>query len=348
MIIPNAGYVEMDLVSLVAEELQDSRYSDQPAWSIVQVTAGFKRASKYYTQRFMKPQMITTFASFSAFWVSPQARERLTFGALLLLTVLVLDLICAPRVPVISSSLTMTGYFSMNLYFCIAALLVSSMSIALWNKSDRRLFSCTVKAPARWRPPEDIRSKADIEIANAIEAEKSHRCAAKTDLSAFLQEKKMEQYEMAFREQEIHTLEELKECRLTEDDLRDVLKVEPLYSRKVLARHIRELYPNDDPYRETNAMDPMIGALIRNIQDGLESSDALEEKDEEDFVAVIGKAPPPPEPEVVEDPDRKFDSDDYSEYWQAWSGRLDGFASIMFPLVFMVALTIGDYTGKTF
>ena len=65
------------------EELQDSRYSDQPAWSIVQVenaffvptniakiqgrscmpallqvTAGFKRASKYYTQRFMKPQMV--------------------------------------------------------------------------------------------------------------------------------------------------------------------------------------------------------------------------------------------------------------------------------------------------
>jgi len=39
---------------------------------------------------------------------------------------------------------------------------------------------------------------------------------AKTDLSEWLVSRKMSEFEMSFREQEIHTLAELKECKLTE------------------------------------------------------------------------------------------------------------------------------------
>jgi uncharacterized protein YerC len=85
---------------------------------------------------------------------------------------------------------------------------------------------------------------------------------------------------MAFRDQEIHTLDELIECHLTEEDLRDVLHIEPLYARKTLARYIREVDPHETVSTETE-MQPLIGALINNIQAGLEGDEEAEEEDDE-------------------------------------------------------------------
>jgi len=175
---------------------------------------------------------------------------------------------------------------------------------------------------------------------------KIQRCSKETDLTAFFREKKMEEFEASFRDQEIHTIDELRECRLSEDDLRDVLHVEPLYARKQLARHIRELYPMDDPYRQAHSMDPILKSLISNIQEGLGQP---EEEEEEDFVAIVGKPPPPVELEPVQDPDLAFDNDDFTEYWRMWSARIDSVFRLLFPIAFVVNLMLNlglDYVGQ--
>jgi len=330
------GFGEMKMISASAKAVSAKLFSDQEAFSTVQIDISLERAYEFYTSRFMVPLMAITLVSFIAFWVPPSSRERLMFGALLMASEALVVVMLAPRVPVVNESLVITSFVSINLYFCFASLLVSIMSTSLWNKHDRSLFTCTVRAPARWRPPADVRTKTEIEVADRTQFEKLQRCSLQTDLTEWFHAKRMSQFEAVFREQEIHTLEELKECCLTEDDLRDVLKIEPLYTRKVLARHIRELQPREEAY-QGEEMAPLIGALVNSIQQGLGGAEEHEEEEVE-FVAVVGKPPPVPEPETVIDPDREFDLDDYSEYWQTWSAQIDAVARILLPVVYLVCV----------
>ena len=153
---------------------------------------------------------------------------------------------------------------------------------------------------------------------------------------------------MAFRDQEIHTLDELIECHLTEDDLRDVLNVEPLYARKTLARYIREVDPPEGTSQETE-MQPLIGALINNIQQGLDGDEAEEE--EETFNYYKPKAESEPSfrgTTSTEVSDEPVDGD-YSEYWQTWSMQLDVVARVAMPVAYFFGLIfVGVNLGKLF
>ena len=147
---PSSG--EMKLTAATAVELSPKLYSDQTAFSTVQISLSMERAYQYYTSRFMLPLMAISLVSFVAFWVPPSSRERLAFGTILVACEVLLAVMAAPRVPQVKDPVLFSTFVSYNLYFCFGALLVSCVSISLWNKVAHHL-RCGPSCSSHASPP---------------------------------------------------------------------------------------------------------------------------------------------------------------------------------------------------
>ena len=152
----------------------------------------------------------------------------------------------------------MSSFFSMCFFWNLASLTETVMSVSLYYKSDRRLCSCFIRAPHMWVAPEKI--AADIDLCSPAEMEKIVRAKEETDLTDWCREHDLASIEQSFRSEEIHTIENLAECRyfqdppepaaidillrlqrLTEQDLKEYIGIKDIYTRKRVGRLIRLL-----------------------------------------------------------------------------------------------------------
>jgi len=327
-----------------------SENSARPTWSCrsannmcstsstIKVSLSLKHEWRSYWWRYMIPQLLVTLGSFGVFWNAACCKERVCAGVVLLLAGVVITSVASASMPFGKEEATMSSFFSMCFFWNLASLTETVMSVSLYYKSDRRLCSCFIRAPHMWVAPEKI--AADIDLCSPAEMEKIVRAKEETDLTDWCREHDLASIEQSFRSEEIHTIENLAECRLTEQDLKEYIGIKDIYTRKRVGRLIR-LLQGDTEAPATSTMAPILGALVDQIRNGMDNDAMLVEIEEEEYVPRMKTIPPvfaPPPPPV--DPELAFDADDYSEYWQMWSFRLDACAKILFPLGFITSLII--------
>lgn len=138
-------------------------------------------------------------------------RERICSGVVLLLSCLIISCVANTNVPFSSKESTMTTYLTNCFFWILASTLESTVATSLYHKKDRKLCSCLVRAPHKWLPPEQ--EEAMVETCSPEEQARQNRAAEETDLTDWLKENELQRYEPAFRKEEIHTLDDLKECR---------------------------------------------------------------------------------------------------------------------------------------